>query len=439
MAIKVSGTTVIDDTRKGTFQRCNPGTYTNSNRPNSPNTGDIIYNTEEEALQNYNGAEWVSVGGIEVVGGNDTSPPVGSSQTGPLRIDSPIPGETIGRTGWVITWSVPSGATGDGTITVFKANDASIAYSTVITTSETEHSIPGDIDFGPFNPFVIQIVYPGAVGVDYAGLIAVETNNQSDFRLPAGDTYTSPGEYIIPANTTATDISIAMIWGSSGGTALSYRPGNDGNAPAGGGGNGNVKHVRMPIAYAKANYPGSSPDSINVEHIQNAAIFNDASYPSTLVSSGGGAGGRWDGIGSQSGTNFAPISTLNTDFPVYVFTNAASGGGGGRKCSGFCGNGGGGGAGGVGITTNPSYANTPEPKTVSSANWGGDGGDIGGRQGGYGGAPGSGYGGGGGGGGSGGEQDGSIGSPGGGGAGAEAITIVAEVIAPTAYLAIPAS
>ena len=72
MAIKIGGNTVIDNSRRGTFLKANPGSYSNSNRP-SASTGDIIYNSDEQALQVWTGSEWKSAGGLSPLtasGGN---------------------------------------------------------------------------------------------------------------------------------------------------------------------------------------------------------------------------------------------------------------------------------------------------------------------------------------------------------------------------------
>lgn len=72
MAIKISGNNVVDNNRRGIFQKVNPGSYNNSNRP-SASTGDIIYNTDEQSLQVWNGSEWAAVGGLiplTATGGN---------------------------------------------------------------------------------------------------------------------------------------------------------------------------------------------------------------------------------------------------------------------------------------------------------------------------------------------------------------------------------
>ena len=64
MAIKVNGTTVVNNDRKGEFNVTNPGQFTTAERDAlSPASGDTIFNTEESELQVWNGEEWVSGGG----------------------------------------------------------------------------------------------------------------------------------------------------------------------------------------------------------------------------------------------------------------------------------------------------------------------------------------------------------------------------------------
>jgi hypothetical protein len=71
MALKVSGTTVIDDSKniisgtpsvQGTIVTANVLTApsgTTANRPGSPNTGHIYFDTDLGTLVTYNGTEWV--------------------------------------------------------------------------------------------------------------------------------------------------------------------------------------------------------------------------------------------------------------------------------------------------------------------------------------------------------------------------------------------
>lgn len=60
MAIKIQGTTVIDDS--GVFY---VGTGTTAQRPASPVQGAIWYNTEINSFEGYNGTAWASVGGAD--------------------------------------------------------------------------------------------------------------------------------------------------------------------------------------------------------------------------------------------------------------------------------------------------------------------------------------------------------------------------------------
>lgn len=59
MAIQISGTTAIDNSRKGIFNSMNPGVYTTATRPGSPSTGDVIYNSSVSGIQVWNGSAWV--------------------------------------------------------------------------------------------------------------------------------------------------------------------------------------------------------------------------------------------------------------------------------------------------------------------------------------------------------------------------------------------
>lgn len=61
MAIQISGTTVINDSRKGIFQSISFGSYTTAGRPGSPSTGDVIYNTSVSSHQIWNGSSWISM------------------------------------------------------------------------------------------------------------------------------------------------------------------------------------------------------------------------------------------------------------------------------------------------------------------------------------------------------------------------------------------
>jgi len=123
MGIAIDGTVAINDNQKGIFESVNPGQYTNNNRPTSPVAGDIIYNTEEDEVQYWDGTKWVRMGGagtlddniitmssyysavFEDSGGTTVVPPQKSSY-------SYFPACTLGRDGGVklqMTLSAPDG------------------------------------------------------------------------------------------------------------------------------------------------------------------------------------------------------------------------------------------------------------------------------------------------------------------------------------------
>lgn len=57
MAVKISGTTVIDSSKKAILSSLNPGVY--SSPPGGASTGDIIYNSSAQQVQVYDGSNWV--------------------------------------------------------------------------------------------------------------------------------------------------------------------------------------------------------------------------------------------------------------------------------------------------------------------------------------------------------------------------------------------
>ena len=59
MAIKINGDTVIGNDKKASLSSMNPGVYTTATLPSNPVVGDIVFNSEEEALQVFNGTEWI--------------------------------------------------------------------------------------------------------------------------------------------------------------------------------------------------------------------------------------------------------------------------------------------------------------------------------------------------------------------------------------------
>ena len=55
--------TVVTGNASLTTQGLKLPSFTNSNRPATPNVGQIIYNTDENKAQIWNGSEWDEVGG----------------------------------------------------------------------------------------------------------------------------------------------------------------------------------------------------------------------------------------------------------------------------------------------------------------------------------------------------------------------------------------
>lgn len=61
MAIKVQGEVVINDDKKGLFKQINPGSYTTAERDAlSPATGDLVYNSDDQELQLWDGSQWAA-------------------------------------------------------------------------------------------------------------------------------------------------------------------------------------------------------------------------------------------------------------------------------------------------------------------------------------------------------------------------------------------
>ena len=85
MSIKVQGDVVITDDKKGLFDQVNPGVYTTAERDAlSPAVGDIVFNSEDEELQVWNGTEWGSAGS-------------GSGSIGsPVEVLTPVDGAGVG-------------------------------------------------------------------------------------------------------------------------------------------------------------------------------------------------------------------------------------------------------------------------------------------------------------------------------------------------------
>jgi len=96
MSYKISGTEVINDSRKGLFTSANVGSYTPSNRPTvGICAGDIIFNSDTKELEVYDGSKWLGGGGFgqgkspHARGGNVIHTPTGWTHilytSGPIR------------------------------------------------------------------------------------------------------------------------------------------------------------------------------------------------------------------------------------------------------------------------------------------------------------------------------------------------------------------
>ena len=87
MAIKVQGEVVITDDKKGVFDQVNPGVYTTAERDAlSPVIGDILFNSDDEELQVWDGTDWSSAGSGS-----------GSGTIGkPVEVLTPVDGAGVG-------------------------------------------------------------------------------------------------------------------------------------------------------------------------------------------------------------------------------------------------------------------------------------------------------------------------------------------------------
>lgn len=62
---QINGTTVIDENRRGIFQKLNPGVYTTAEREalGSLSEGELVYDSTEKKLYIYDGSSWAGIGG----------------------------------------------------------------------------------------------------------------------------------------------------------------------------------------------------------------------------------------------------------------------------------------------------------------------------------------------------------------------------------------
>lgn len=79
MAIKIQGTTVIDDSRQGTLQSLDiTGTGalklpagTSAERPATPVAGQLRFNSETNTVEGFNGTVWGAIAGGSTSGATD--------------------------------------------------------------------------------------------------------------------------------------------------------------------------------------------------------------------------------------------------------------------------------------------------------------------------------------------------------------------------------
>ena len=134
MALQISGTSVVDNNRKGIFTSVNIGVFTPGTRP-SASTGDIIYNSTVGAIEVYNGTNWISLnqeGSAKASGGSLTITPTNFVHTftssGTFAIKQTIPS---------VSYIVPRKR---GTIVLF---DSRTQHRVLKVTKGTRKSIVG--------------------------------------------------------------------------------------------------------------------------------------------------------------------------------------------------------------------------------------------------------------------------------------------------------
>ena len=187
-------------------------TWNNSTRPTSPNVGFIGYNSEEEALEIYNGTEWQSAGSAKL----DGSSPEKASTSG-LQLVTDNPGLSNGLY-WIKSGSMPNAlqmyvdTTYDGGGYDFYATKGSGPSVSYITDNHAGVSLGlgmwegrsrncwlaatnavNALDSGNFNSYWEGVghVYKPNGGGNYTGCIMRSSyyggNNCSDWRVATGN------------------------------------------------------------------------------------------------------------------------------------------------------------------------------------------------------------------------------------------------------------
>tara|TARA_Y200000002_G_scaffold369540_1_gene363788 strand:- start:35 stop:889 length:855 start_codon:yes stop_codon:yes gene_type:complete len=187
-------------------------TWNNSTRPTSPNVGFLGYNSEEEALEIYNGTEWQSAGSAKL----DGSSPEKASSSG-LQLVTDNPGLANGLY-WIKSGSMPNAlqmyvdTTYDGGGYDFYATKGSGPSVSYITDNHAGVSLGlgmwegrsrncwlaacnavNSLDSGNFNSYWEGVghVYKPNGGGNYTGCIMRSSyyggNNCSDWRVATGN------------------------------------------------------------------------------------------------------------------------------------------------------------------------------------------------------------------------------------------------------------
>ena len=187
-------------------------TWNNSTRPTSPNVGFLGYNSEEEALEIYNGTEWQSAGSAKL----DGSSPEKASTSG-LQLVTDNPGLSNGLY-WIKSGSMPNAlqmyvdTTYDGGGYDFYATKGSGPSVSYITDNHAGVSLGlgmwegrsrncwlaacnavNSLDSGNFNSYWEGVghVYKPNGGGNYTGCIMRSSyyggNNCSDWRVATGN------------------------------------------------------------------------------------------------------------------------------------------------------------------------------------------------------------------------------------------------------------
>ena len=201
MAIKVGGTTVINDSKKGIFETVNPGQYTTANRPSNPVEGDVIYDTDEKNIYVWNGVEWVPGGG------GDFEPPILFSNT--LNQDQ-VNGDRFTNNSFTSVLNNTGGDATDCLMTAtvtgalaIQAGTQPITTNAYPGTSSTEVALTleGTANLGDGVFEVNDVVKANESYTPETALISkVQTNSEivgwtlSGFDINAGVYYTNPGQ-----------------------------------------------------------------------------------------------------------------------------------------------------------------------------------------------------------------------------------------------------